>query len=230
MTYARKMAEKVEFVALECSDAERLRAVESVINEVIEACAREAEQWRGGGPLTREAAMRIRRLASTPPTTGAPPAGPDATDRARVLVSYLTRDLGAPKPTSTFDAPIPAAPVGEATTCAAWCGWWLRDAGEAHSHPTLALAFDDTERRSRAFCTTACRDAGRPLHPACPPTAPMCTACGGTGGVPCVGDCRELNDGHGHACGACLGSGRAPAAPEDVRLSHHDPKGRRKGR
>lgn len=75
MTYARKMAEKAEFVALECSDAERLRAVEAVINEVIETCAREADPGCGERcghcecKGARDAVKRIRALA----TPGAPP-------------------------------------------------------------------------------------------------------------------------------------------------------------
>jgi len=66
-------------------------------------------------------------------------------DKAR---AYLAR-VGASQQTGTPPAPVP-------TVCAEWCGT---------DEKTSRIGY---WRAGKYYCTPACRDAGRPLHPATP--------------------------------------------------------------
>jgi hypothetical protein len=100
---------------------------------------------------------------------------PTGADRARVLVSYLTREPGQPVPSSTFDSGTAAPPgaknsapesptriPGEAPTCATWCGCLSADQPRQSSSYMTALPSDN---RLHSFCSCDCMLAGKPLNP-----------------------------------------------------------------
>lgn len=133
---------------------ERLR---QTANDMDLVAATEGSQWRKDAAALRALADRI-----------------DAEMRAVLIMEQETRDTNdaggwgcaaaIAHTLARLDAPLDAtpAPLGtpEVLRCASWCGFdWVREAPDGASGWVAG---------QRIYCTAACRDAGRPLHPATP--------------------------------------------------------------